>query len=182
MTRSAPRLRDTFSSSAMLCFDSRTNSANGAWGRHDRHDSAGTRLVTVASGWRFEPAQINRCSGPARRTTDPQKPIARGERSDDRRRKQHRHAHLLPGVPGRDQALSIFQNLPTECATRFGFLCRDRSALALHPPLVEAHARHSAVGRAHPSSGAISWRSCAVAPPSSLTGPGGDRLTAVHRQ
>jgi hypothetical protein len=46
------RLRDTFSSSAMLCFDSRTSSANGACGRHDRHESAGMRLVTVASGWR----------------------------------------------------------------------------------------------------------------------------------
>jgi hypothetical protein len=38
--------------SAMLVCDSRTNSAKGAFGRHERQDSAGMRLDTVASGWR----------------------------------------------------------------------------------------------------------------------------------
>jgi hypothetical protein len=36
-------------SSAMLLRDRRTSSANGAFGRHERHDSAGMRLVTAAS-------------------------------------------------------------------------------------------------------------------------------------
>src|SRR6516164_3883032 len=36
-------------SSATLVRDRRTSSANGAFGRHDRHDSAGMRLVTAAS-------------------------------------------------------------------------------------------------------------------------------------
>src|SRR6516162_9896358 len=36
-------------SSAMLVRDRRTSSANGAFGRHDRQDSAGMRLVTAAS-------------------------------------------------------------------------------------------------------------------------------------
>ncbi len=35
--------------SAVLIRDRRTSSANGAIGRHDRHDSAGMRLVTAAS-------------------------------------------------------------------------------------------------------------------------------------
>jgi hypothetical protein len=33
----------------MLVRDSRTSSANGAFGLHERHDSAGMRLVTAAS-------------------------------------------------------------------------------------------------------------------------------------
>jgi len=37
-------------SSAMLVRDSRTSSANGALGRHERQDSEGMRLVTAASG------------------------------------------------------------------------------------------------------------------------------------
>src|SRR6516225_5913976 len=37
-------------SSAMLVRDNQTSSANGAFGRHDRHDSAGMRLLTAASG------------------------------------------------------------------------------------------------------------------------------------
>ena len=36
----------------MLALESRTNWANGAFGRQERHDSAGMRLVTAASGWR----------------------------------------------------------------------------------------------------------------------------------
>jgi hypothetical protein len=36
-------------SSAMLVRDSRTSSANGAFGRHERQDSDGKRLVTAAS-------------------------------------------------------------------------------------------------------------------------------------
>ena len=39
-------------SSAMLILDSFTSSANGACGRHERHDSAGIRLLTAESGWR----------------------------------------------------------------------------------------------------------------------------------
>ena len=36
-------------SSAMLVLDRRTSSANGAFGRQDRHESAVIRLVTAAS-------------------------------------------------------------------------------------------------------------------------------------
>jgi hypothetical protein len=36
----------------MLILDSFTSSVNGACGRHERHDSAGMRLVTAASRWR----------------------------------------------------------------------------------------------------------------------------------
>jgi hypothetical protein len=32
--------------------DSWTSSANGAFGRHERHDSDGMRFITAASGWR----------------------------------------------------------------------------------------------------------------------------------
>jgi hypothetical protein len=39
-------------SSTILVRDSRTSSANGAFGWHERQDSAGIRLVTAASGWR----------------------------------------------------------------------------------------------------------------------------------
>ena len=42
-------------SSAMLILDSFTSSANGACGRQERHDSAGIRLLTAASGWRSNP-------------------------------------------------------------------------------------------------------------------------------
>src|SRR6516162_101747 len=35
-------------SSAMHVRESRTSSANGAFGRHDRHDNAGMRLLTAA--------------------------------------------------------------------------------------------------------------------------------------
>jgi hypothetical protein len=37
-------------SSVMLVRESRTSSAKGAFGRHDRHDNAGMRLLTAASG------------------------------------------------------------------------------------------------------------------------------------
>src|SRR6516165_8669596 len=36
----------------MLVRDRRTSSANGAFGRHERHESEGMRLVTAASGCR----------------------------------------------------------------------------------------------------------------------------------
>jgi hypothetical protein len=46
------RLCSSSISSAMLVRDSRTSSANGAFGRHERQDNAGMRLVTAASLWR----------------------------------------------------------------------------------------------------------------------------------
>ena len=36
----------------MLVRDRRTSSAKGAFGRHERHESEGMRLVTAAFGWR----------------------------------------------------------------------------------------------------------------------------------
>jgi hypothetical protein len=48
-------------SSAMLVLDSRTSSANGAFGRHERHDSAGMRLVTAASRWRSSVRRSTAC-------------------------------------------------------------------------------------------------------------------------
>ena len=42
------RLCSSRISSAMLVRDRRTSSANDAFGRHDRHDSSGMRLVTAA--------------------------------------------------------------------------------------------------------------------------------------
>ena len=48
----ARRARSSRNSSVMLALESRTSSANGAFGRQERHDSAGMRLVTAASGWR----------------------------------------------------------------------------------------------------------------------------------
>jgi hypothetical protein len=44
------RVRETLSSSATLDLASFKSSANGGLGRHDRHDRAGMRLVTAASG------------------------------------------------------------------------------------------------------------------------------------
>jgi hypothetical protein len=44
------RLRDTLSSSATLDVDSRTNSANGACGRQERHESEGYRSRLALSG------------------------------------------------------------------------------------------------------------------------------------
>jgi hypothetical protein len=46
------RVRSIRISSAMLVRDSRTSLAKGAFGRHERQDSAGIRLVTAASRWR----------------------------------------------------------------------------------------------------------------------------------
>jgi hypothetical protein len=43
------RLCSSRISSPMLVCDSRTNSANGAFGRHERQENAGMRLVTAAS-------------------------------------------------------------------------------------------------------------------------------------
>jgi hypothetical protein len=34
----------------MLVLESRSSSANGAWGRHERQDTHGVRLVIAASG------------------------------------------------------------------------------------------------------------------------------------
>lgn len=48
--RDRRRVRSARNSSAMLVRDNRTNSANGACGRHERHESEGMRLVTAASG------------------------------------------------------------------------------------------------------------------------------------
>src|SRR6516225_9878653 len=44
---STRRLCSSRISSAMLVRDNRTSSANGAFGRQERHDSAGIRLVTA---------------------------------------------------------------------------------------------------------------------------------------
>jgi len=46
-TTSTRRLYSSRISSAMLVFDSRTSSANGAFERHERHDSAGIRLHCI---------------------------------------------------------------------------------------------------------------------------------------
>ena len=53
------RLHSSRISSAMLVLESRTSSANGAFGRHERQDSVGMRLVTAAS----------RCRSSVRRST-----------------------------------------------------------------------------------------------------------------
>jgi hypothetical protein len=47
---STARPRSTFHSSMTLDRDKRRSSANGAFGRQERQDSAGMRLVTAASG------------------------------------------------------------------------------------------------------------------------------------
>jgi hypothetical protein len=39
-------------SSAMLVLDKRMSTANGAFGRHELHDSDGIRLVTAVLRWR----------------------------------------------------------------------------------------------------------------------------------
>jgi len=46
----SPSTRRRYSS--RISCDRRTSSANGAFGRHERHESEGMRLVTAASGWR----------------------------------------------------------------------------------------------------------------------------------
>ena len=56
-----PALCSSRISSAMLVRDSFTSSANGAFGRHERHDSAGTRLVTAASRWRSSLRRSSAC-------------------------------------------------------------------------------------------------------------------------
>jgi hypothetical protein len=63
------RLCSSRISSAMLVRDNRTSSANGALGRHERHDSAGMRPVTAASRfllgyhliWSFSMASTQLC-------------------------------------------------------------------------------------------------------------------------
>jgi hypothetical protein len=47
--RALGRVRSMRISSAMLVRDSGTSSANGAFGRHERQDSEGMRLVAAAS-------------------------------------------------------------------------------------------------------------------------------------
>jgi hypothetical protein len=57
----SPKIRRLFSiriSSAMLVGERRTSSANGAFGRHERHDSDGIKLLIAAS----------RCRSSARRS------------------------------------------------------------------------------------------------------------------
>ena len=73
----------------MLVRDSRTSSAKGAFGRHD---SSGMRLVTAASWWTVERAQVNRISRAARRAAYPEEPIACGDGGADRGREQRGHS------------------------------------------------------------------------------------------
>ena len=63
----SPSTRRVYSSrisSAILTLDSFTSSANGACGRHERHDNAGMRLLTAASGWR---SSVRRSKSPVQR-------------------------------------------------------------------------------------------------------------------
>jgi hypothetical protein len=48
----ARRVCSSYSPSATLLSARQMSSANGAFGRQDRHDSAGMRLVSTAKGWR----------------------------------------------------------------------------------------------------------------------------------
>ena len=67
-------------------------------GRQDRHDSARTRLVSAAKGWRSTVRMsIERVVRQAGQRTQ-RNPMPRRESTADRRREQHRHPLGLPFI------------------------------------------------------------------------------------
>jgi hypothetical protein len=87
----SPRTRRVCSirtSSAMPVLDRRTSSANGAFGRHERQDSDGIRLVIAASTVAVERAQVNVSRGAAGGAIDPQEVVPSLERCADGRCEQ----------------------------------------------------------------------------------------------
>ena len=126
-------------SSATLLFDRQTSSANGAWGRQDRHDSAGMRRRHGRAGVPVERTEIDVAGGAAGRTACPQEPIAGRDGGTDCRRKQHRHPLRLALVPHRDQVLGILKDLLVGRTARSRFLLRRLAASILHFAAVESH-------------------------------------------
>jgi hypothetical protein len=88
-----------------------------------------------------ERAEIDRLRRAARWAPHPKEPIARGRGGADRRREQHRHVPFLAGVPSRDQALGVLDDLPSERAPGLRRLRRGGGSFALHAALVKAHGR-----------------------------------------
>src|SRR6478672_8970662 len=92
-------------------FDSLTSSANGAFGRHERHDSAGMRLVTAASWWRSSVRRSRACvvrqAGQRTHKNQYRAVIAAPIVGEE----QHRHAFCLALVPGTYQPLGILEHL-----------------------------------------------------------------------
>jgi hypothetical protein len=125
--------RDSISfgiSSAMLVRESRTSSANRASGRHDRHDSAGMRLVTAASWCRSSVRKsIALMVWQAGHRTH--RPIPRGDSSADCRREQHWRPEGLALVPGGNQAVGILKHLSVGRTPVRRFLFRGLTALIL---------------------------------------------------
>jgi len=82
-----------------------------------------------------------RVDGPTSRTAHPEKPIARGDRSADRRRENHGHPLGLALVPGGYQALGVLKHLGIGRAPGCRFPLRGFTLLTLQFSLVEAYAR-----------------------------------------
>jgi hypothetical protein len=85
----------------------------------------------------IECAEINRLRRAARRAPYSKEPIARGHGGADRRREQHRHVPFLPGIPIRDQALGVVDDLPAERAARLRSLRCPGGPFAIHPALLK---------------------------------------------
>ena len=124
----------------MLVRDRRTRSANGAFGRHERHESgdeACHRSVVVT----IECAQVDRIDRSASRASYPQEPIACPDGGADRGRKDHGRADRLALVPGVDQEFGILKHLGIGRAPGCRFPLRGFTLLTLQFSLVEAYAR-----------------------------------------
>ena len=107
------------------------SSANGAFGRHDRHDSAGVRAVTAPPRCHRVPAGRRRqCAASRTARTQNQWPAVRA--CANRRREQHRHPFGLAIVPYRNQLVGILKDLlfgRAACSCFFLAACRRRSSI-----------------------------------------------------
>jgi hypothetical protein len=100
----------------MLVRESRTSSANRASGRHDRHDSAGMRLVTAAS-W---------CRSSVRKSI-----ALMVWQVGHRTHRKHWRPEGLALVPGSNQAVGILKHLSVGRTPVRRFLFRGLTALIL---------------------------------------------------
>lgn len=99
----------------------------------------------------IKPTKVDAGRRPAGRPAHPQKPVLSEKGRFDRRGEQHRHAALLPHIPGLDQFPGIGEHLRRQSPARLGLLGRRGGSLAFHAALVETHTGDSTAAR-HPES------------------------------
>jgi hypothetical protein len=107
-------------------------SANGAFGRHERQDSDGIRLVIAASRWR---SSVRRSMSRVVRL------MPGRERGADRRREQQGHSPGLALVPSGYQAFGVREHLRVGRTSGGDLSVRLGLPLSFHLSAVEAHDR-----------------------------------------